>query len=284
MRGPPRTTPKPTPAAAKRRARRVGTITLPASIRSNLLGAGLSPDAFQQVQSAFGDLPANGTQDLCDLLVAAIAVYRARCAARQRPRAAQEKKRLEDISRVAERLLNLLGVEQVNSDTGELLRQSLALPSVGSRLLIELQRVAVERRPVTATFGADDRLAFLLASLSDLSEAAAQSVRAVAVPGWGGRRRSGPEPLGQLIEDSIEAYTRLRKGFPKSGPQPAYGGPLVRFVRASVKLAVVSVPGPSGMRHDPWYASALDPSLPDRITDAAIRGSFNRWRNRARRS
>ena len=65
----------------------------------------------------------------------------------------------------------------------------------------------------------------------------------------------------------IESYAELRNRFPSSGPQPAFDKRLRKFVRSGLKLVA------SASR----FVNS-DLPKPTRITDAAIRGAFNRWR------
>jgi hypothetical protein len=77
----------------------------------------------------------------------------------------------------------------------------------------------------------------------------------------GGARRE-PQALAGLVFDIPDIYADVRKRCLKSGPQPGYGGPLVRFVLA-----------------------CLDPDLArreSRESNASIKGHFDRWRSSGR--
>jgi hypothetical protein len=136
---------------------------------------------------------------------------------------------------------------------------------VGLSLLPELYRVAVERRP-TATAGAEERLTILILLLSDLIEAAKRAGTQYR-PGRGGKRRAGQitAEVG-LVQDLIQSYEELRNPFPSSGPPPAFDKRLRKFVRSGLELVASA-------------SRFVDSDLakPSRITDAAIRGAFNRW-------
>jgi len=145
-----------------------------------------------------------------------------------------------------------------------------------------LYRVAVERRPETATATADERLTNLIILLSDLVAAAERSAREVSTrPGLGGDRRTGElTPEGELIQAIIKLYIDFRNRFPSSGPKAAVDKRLRTFVRSGLELAVscVRLVGPDGKKYEPWYMAAIDCDLPKptRTTDDAIRGAFRR--------
>jgi hypothetical protein len=61
------------------------------------------------------------------------------------------------------------------------------------------------------------------------------------------------------MQGAIDSYAALRNRFPSSGPPLAFDKPLLKFVRSCLTLVDSNLPKPS------------------RITDAAIRGAFNRW-------
>jgi hypothetical protein len=131
------------------------------------------------------------------------------------------------------------------------------LPPGLGLLLPELQRVAIERRASVATMGAFQRGMTLLLLLSDLVETAGRLSRELP----GGRRgkpKGQPGAVAQLVHEIIGIYASVRRYHPGSGPKPAFGGPLVRFVRAS--LAVI------------------DQEMETRTTDEMIRGHLNSWR------
>jgi hypothetical protein len=142
--------------------------------------------------------------------------------------------------------------------------------------LIELYRVAVERRPATATASADERLTSLILLLSDLVEAAERCALEIGTQypkGRGGQRRAGQITAEvELMQAIIESYAELRKRFPNSGPQPAFDKRLRKFVRSGLKLVASA-------------SRFVDSDLPkpSRITDAAIRGAFVRWRAKPKR-
>jgi hypothetical protein len=81
----------------------------------------------------------------------------------------------------------------------------------------------------------------------------------------------------------MEIYWATRAEFPESGPAPGYSKPLLKFVRAALGF-VVSAPTIrlDGTSRRYFEADFIDTSLPIQITDAAIRGVFDRWRTRTK--
>jgi hypothetical protein len=133
---------------------------------------------------------------------------------------------------------------------------------VGSSLLLGLYRVAVERRPATATASADERLTTLILLLSDLVEAAERCALET-----GTQYRKQITAKVELMQAIIASYAELRNRFPSSGPPLAFDKRLRKFVRSGLKLVASA-------------SRFVDSDLPKptQITDAAIRGAFNRWR------
>jgi hypothetical protein len=231
---------------------------------------------------AFGRLPEEGQYELALRIMNASGIYWLRKSVEQQkfPQAHERRDQLEDMSALARRLLSLLGVNEPKSVAGGVRRGSIH-PTATSSLLIWLYRVAVERRPATATANADERLTTLIVVLSDLVEAAEQSAREVSTRrGLGGDRRTGElTPEGELIQAIIKLYIDFRHRFPSSDPKPKCDQRLRKFVRSGLELAVSSIrEGPDGKKYDPWHMAAIDCDLPKptRTTDAAIRGAFQR--------
>jgi hypothetical protein len=239
---------------------------LPDSVIAELWRARIPRENFSAVLSAFGRIPADAQYDLAVRLVNAAGIFHLRKVVEQQkfPRAHERRDQLEDISTLASRLLALLGVNEPKSVADGVRRGSIH-PTATSSLVIWLYRVAVERRPATATASANERLTTLIMLLSDLVEAAKQSAREVSTrPGHGGNRRAGELTAeGELIQAVMELYLKFRDRFSKNGPQPAFDEPLRKFVRSCLEL--------------------VDPGLATRITDAAIRGAFVRWRAQIKR-
>ena len=131
--------------------------------------------------------------------------------------------------------------------------------------------MAVDRRPATANVSADERLTSLILLLSDLLEAAERCALEISTqyrPGRGGDRRARQITAEvELVQGVIKSYAELRNRFPSSGPPPAFDKRLRKFVRSGLKLVA------SASR----FVDSHPPKL-TRITDAAIRGAFNRWR------
>src|SRR6516225_6320072 len=251
-------------------------------VRTVLRPAQIPSEKFAGVLSAFGRLPEDAQYKLAVPLVNAVETYRLRKRAQKQktPQAHERRDQLEGISTLASRLLALLGVNEPKSVAGGVRRGSVH-PKAAS-LLMWLYRVAVERRPATATASAEERLSTLIMLLSDLVEAAERSAREVSTrPGLGGDRRKGElTPEGDLIQAIIKLYIDFRNRFPSSGPAPTFDKSLRKFVRTVLELAVSCshYVGPDGKKIEPWYMAAIDRDLAKstRTTDAAIRGAFQR--------
>lgn len=268
------------------------------------------PETFAAMLDAFGPLPEDGQYALANRMIAAAGTYTLRRMVRDSPRPFEERNRLVDIGAATKRLLALFGIDDPKSVASDPLARGMGTlhPVVTKHLLTELFRVAVERRPATATLGADERVVTLLLLLSDLAEAAERSAREVERPsnakaerlppsggvlskrgdrepgtaGPGGDRREGPTAEGELIRSIIEAYAALCEHFPKNERKPAFDGRLVQFVRAGLQLVVTSAPifGADGVQYESFDMAWVDRDLPkpERTTNDAIRNAFHRWR------
>jgi hypothetical protein len=170
---------------------------------------------------------------------------------------------------------------------------ALVKPTAHLWLIVEMHKVAAERRPTSATVAAHERLKTLLVDLSDLVAAAdrcAISARQQSIRGngrgRGGKGREGPTPEVTLLHALFETYTALRHQYPNSGPGPAFGAPLIAFVRAGLALAVSSPP-PIIAADGKTYVSAekiyggLDLAKESRTTYLSIRAAFKRWREQS---
>jgi hypothetical protein len=159
-------------------------------------------------------------------------------------------------------------------------------------LLVELYKIAVERRPATTKLSAHERWTALLLLLSDLKEAAERcapsallgSPREGKRRGKGGQSRHGPGPKEQLLKRLFEIYEVLRLRFPKSGPSLACDKRLKEFVRAALALAASSPPPMTTEDGVPYEfldkARGPDLSKASQTTDRAISGAFGRWKHR----
>jgi hypothetical protein len=95
----------------------------------------------------------------------------------------------------------------------------------------------------------------------------------------GGPRREGHTPATGLVDRLIEIYVNLRTQFPESGPPPAFGKPLLQFVRAGLAFTVATRTiylDDKDLR--PPEAAYMETNLPTRLTDAAIRARWTRRR------
>jgi hypothetical protein len=122
--------------------------------------------------------------------------------------------------------------------------------------------------------------------LAGLAEVGAQA-ETIFLAGFpkkhGGSRREGPTPATGLVEQLIEIYRAMRAQYPCSGPRPVFGKPLVKFVRAGLAFAVsirtVWLDDSGRLSLD---AALIEADLPTRVTDAAIRGVFQRRRTQTK--
>lgn len=257
---------------------------LPDSVLTELSRAQIPPENFAAVLSAFGELPEEAQNDLAIRLIKAVEIYGLRKVVQKQklPRTHEQRKQLEDMSTTARRLLKLLGVERAETIASGVRIGSNLHPTTTSEVLIGLYKVGAQRRPEKSAIGAEERLATLLMLLSDLVEAAEQSAREISTrPGRGGDRRTGELTAeGELIQAIIKLYIEFRERFPSSGSHPAFDKHLRKFVRSGLELAVNFSHSDDSdkKKYEPWYMSAVDRDLPKptRITDAAIRGAFQR--------
>ena len=189
---------------------------------------------------------------------------------------ARRRKLYKDIGVCSAPLLKLLGVKDPKliayawpTAKGRAGRRQRAKPAGSPQtlpwqitlMLPDLQRVAVERRGYAVTLDALGRGITLMQLLSDSAEAAARTARKLAPQapmGRGGKRREGQSAEGELIHKILDIYAEVRERHPNSGPKPGYGGPLLRFVRACLRV--------------------FDLGMEKRMTDTMIRGHFTRWR------
>jgi hypothetical protein len=244
---------------------------LPVSVLAELGRGQIPPETFAAMLGAFGPLPEEGQYELALRIMNASGIYWLRKSVEKQlaPKHTQQK-HLNSISTSARRLLALLGVNEPKSVAGGVRRGSLH-PTATTSLLMGLYRVAIERRPATATASADERLTTLILLLSDLVEAAERCALETGTQyrkGRGGQRRAGQITAEvELMQAIIESYAELRKRFPNSGPQLAFDEGLRKFLRSGLKLVASA-------------SRFVDSDLPkpSRITDAAIRGAFVRWR------
>jgi len=250
---------------------------LPISVVTELRGTQVPPEQFAAVLSAFGRLSEQGQYDLAVGIISVSKVYELRkLVEKQRlllPQH-QQRERFHSISTSAKRLLALFGVSEAKSVAKGVPPGTKLHPTATTNLMIELYRVAGERRP-TATASAYERLTTLILLLSDLAEAAERCALdgKKKRPSRGGNRRAGQITAEvELLQGVIKSYAELRNRFPSSGPRPAFDKRLRQFVRSVLELVATA-------------SRFVDSNLPkpSRITDAAIRGAFNRYLHKSKR-
>jgi hypothetical protein len=190
------------------------------------------------------------------------------------------RKRLDDIHKAAGQLRRLLHRDGVDPQPRNLHPAiTLALP--------QLWRIASGHR-ANQIWDPPQGLSLLEAMLADLDEVGAQADAIFEAPfpkTHGGIRRAGHNPKTGLVEQLIEIYGAMRAQYPESGPSAAFGKPLVKFVRAGLAFAVsYQTVSWDGTDRPSFEAAFIEADLPEptRITDAAIRGAFQRWRTQTK--
>jgi hypothetical protein len=266
------------------------THAITTAVEHMLFAANVGSSEFSALLRAFGPLPKDGIRELAELLVRGVGVYRLQHLACLPP-PAEQAKQLDDISKNAIRLLQSMGVEDhhaVGLDPSSVL--SRLHSTAQCHLPVALSKVALDRRPTTAALTASERVTYLAVLLSDLVPATESSAAQVLElsprrnkRSRGGIGRQGPAAKERLLHDLFDAYAKLRAKYPRSGPDPAYGKPLIAFVRAGLALAVSLPPpimGPDGTVYQcaDMPRGSLDLMKDTLTTDDSIRGAFTRWR------
>ncbi len=255
-------------------------MSLPDPVLVALSIPGIDRSRFGAVIEAFGPLPIDDQVELANRLIGARGQYLVHRMFECDSEAAQggRRKRLEAIGKAAGRLLRLLHRDGADPQPWNAHpAATLALP--------ELCRVASEHRP-KQVWDPPQGLSLLGAMLADLAKVGDQTEVIFPSPfpkTRGGERRQGRTASADLVHRLIDIYDDVRARFPRSGPAPAFGRPLLQFVRAGLAFAVSPPPeftDSDGRCYRPWEANFLEADLPEtsRITDDAIRGIFDRRR------
>jgi hypothetical protein len=226
----------------------------------------LDPTKLTAVLSQFGSLPNYGQEQLMGCLILTHGRYKWNTNS-QRVTFTEERKQLEAIEAITEKLLLQLGVNPRNAAPQSLWDQSERPPLEQLRTLgqQDKEKLGITMRLVTAKIDiaeeqlisaqiadTENRIASAVASLLFLhrqASAAALAARNRVSRGRGGSRNR-PASKGQLIRDAIAIYAHLRRSFPNSGPKPGFGGPMVRFVVAVGSLCDAMLA--SAEIHDVW--------------------------------
>lgn len=254
------------------------TVPLPGPVLDALSYPGIDITWFGAVIEAFGRLPIYGQVELASRLIDARGQYIAHRMSDSDGELAQGvcQRRLGQIGKAAEKLARLLHRHKAAPQPWNLHPAiTLALP--------RLCRVAAENHP-NQIWDPPQGLSLLEAMLIDLAQVGAdpEAVFPSQFPKTrGGERRQGPTAATALVHQLIEIYDDMRARFPRSGPSPAFGPRLKKFVRAGLAFTVSMPPEMSdseGMRRQLKEVTFLEPDLPEnsRITDSAIRGVFDR--------
>jgi predicted RNase H-like HicB family nuclease len=259
------------------------TSSLPGPVREVLSLPFIDGARFGAVIEALGTLPTEGQVDLVNRLINARGEYLAHrmsaCDGESHQGVCRE--RLREIGSAAGRLLRLIHRDGSDAQPWNLHPAiTLALP--------QLCRLAADRGPDQSWVGALGRLESMLADLEKVGIEAEAVFPRPFPKKHGGRRREGHNPATGLVERLIEIYENSRTRYPESGPVPAYGAPLIQFVRAGLAFAVsppAEVTDSEGRRHQSSEVRYLETDLAkdSRITDNAIRGIFDRLHRSSRK-
>jgi hypothetical protein len=250
--------------------------SLPDPVLAALSIPGIDTARFGTIVEAFGPLPTEGQVELANRLIfsrSQYVVHRMWVCDGERQQGVR-RKRLNEIGSVAGRLLRLLHRDGLDPQPWNLHPAiTLSLP--------HLCQLAAEHGPDQIWNRGLSRLAVMLADLARVG-AQAETVFPRQFPKkHGGRRRESPNPATGLVERLIEIYEDMRARYPESGPAPAYGTPLIEFVRAGLAFAVSPPPESIDSAGRCWQLTEvrfLETDLPKetRTTDNAIRGVFDR--------
>jgi hypothetical protein len=217
------------------------------------------PTRLAAVLFQFGPLPNSGQEQLIRCLVPARSRFQLTTVREEggllevggHATFTQERKQLEAIEATTKKLLLLLGVNPANVNV---VPQALwdrserppleQLRTLGQQdeekwgVMIRLASAKIdlaEKDRINAQLtDTGNRIASAIAGLLFLhrqANAAASAARNRVSPGRGGLRHR-PSGKGQLVRNAIAIYVLMRQNFPRSGPEPGFGGPMERFVVA----------------------------------------------------
>ncbi len=259
------------------------TSSLPGPVLEALSLPFIDAARFGAVIEALGTLPTEEQVDLVNRLINARGEYLAHrmWVCDRESQQGVRRERLNEIGSAAGRLLRLLHRDGAKPESWNLHPAiTLALP--------HLCQLAAERDQDQSWDRALSQIEVLLA---DLEKVGLKSETVFPRPfpkKHGGPRREGHKPETGLVERLIEIYENIRARYPESGPVPAYGAPLIQFLRAGLAFAV-SVPPESidsnGRRWQLTEVRFLETDLPKetRVTDNAIRGIWDRLHESSRK-
>ena len=261
----------------------IQTWSLPGPVLEALSVPFIDAARFGAVIEALGTVPTEGQVDLVNRLLNARGKYLAHrmgvCDSESQQ--GVRRKRLSEIGSMAGRLLRLLHRDGLDPQPWNLHSAiTLALP--------HLCQLAAERGPDQSWDRALGRLEMMLADLQKVGSQAETVFPRQFPKKHGGRRREGPDPAKGLVERLIEIYEDMRARYPESGPAPAFGAPLIQFVRAGLAFTVSPPPesiDSDGRRWQLTEVRLLETDLPkaSRTTDDAIRGVFDRLHRSSRK-
>lgn len=251
---------------------------------------GMDPEKFAAVVEVFGNLPIEGQQELAERLVGAIGIYRLRYTGRNDPTPAEDQKLL---TRIRQHARDLLADFEVENSASHIANVESALRSRASGLLLtELYRLANERSSDEARPPVEHRLAAVIVSLSDLTEAAGRCAKAASQKSLrrgktnrrGGTSHQGPTEKTELLYRLFEIHETVREQSRSRKKLPATDARRKQFVRAALVLAASSAP-PVGRYELTDKACGPDLSKASITTDRSIGAAYSRWeKHRSKRA
>jgi hypothetical protein len=218
---------------------------------------------FVKAMVAFGPLPKRGQGHFIDWLIKLYVSNQPVKIGHIPPSKVRD--RIKNIDTTAAKLLLLLlGINKKNADevleslrrceepasdrwravasaTGDMLAgvARLHLPTAGTAITDEYLQAWSRAHPGQLLpipgFSRLNDCIFDLLWLQRQAETAAGEVSKRISAGRGGAR-ARPTREGKLIRETIGVYVAMRRQYPKSGPMPGYGGPLLRFIHAVADL------------------------------------------------
>lgn len=202
--------------------------------------------------SAFGPLSKDGQLELVRRLVEVRSLYQLGSARPITP--SNESRRLRKIEATTNRLLLQLSIDtraaeflrrwEVSANSTRSLDVSIAIQKdmTGRSVRMRLAAACIDAANIAATnehlgrrSARLDALIFELLWLQQRVQIAVNEVNKRMEHGRGGARRTRTA-TGLLIQESIAIYAATREQYPRSGNEPGFGAPMLRFIKAVAAL------------------------------------------------
>jgi hypothetical protein len=236
---------------------------------------GLPRDKLCFALSEFGPLPAVGRENLIGCLVEAFNRHQFRARTVERISIGRQRDLLKRVEKSTKALLLKLGVKTAEIAPRTLWDAALGRPSDyqlralgkqnldGQAIMLWLSQIGIDKKTddVNAKLGENvETLARSIIGLLELHRRARLAAEEAArrTTSKRGGARHGPQLEGLLIRHTIAIYADLRSQYPGSGPEPGFGGPLLRFVRAVGSMCNVE------------------------LRDSAVRDGLRYWKSKAK--